>query len=70
MLLKFVESGHAPTILVSTVKSMYTSIMYAHAHDSQHILCTHLCFTLLFLMDTLPIKGIVGAQLFCDFQTD
>lgn len=29
-------------------------------------------YTLLlyFIMDTLPAKGIVGVQLFCDFQTD
>lgn len=29
-------------------------------------------YTLLlyFIMDTLPVKGIVGVQLFCDFQTD
>jgi len=59
--------GMYPQFWYTQLNGIYTYIMYAH--DSQHILCTHFCFTALFIMDTLPVKGIVGAQLFCDFQT-
>lgn len=52
----------------------YTHPNYIHMHQVRTCtwLTAYTVYTLLLysFMDTLPVKGIVGAQLFCDFQTD